>query len=130
MYFINSGEVEVYKNADLSVTRTMADGQCFGEMALLSGGLRAANVRAKTYCELFVLKKVDFDQVIAGYPDLEKSIRDVSQRRNSLKGVRPTSVRLGSSVVENQQQSTNPLLTTISDVSQSPPDTQSSNAKD
>eukprot|EP00002_Diphylleia_rotans_P010972 TRINITY_DN2176_c0_g1_i6.p1 TRINITY_DN2176_c0_g1~~TRINITY_DN2176_c0_g1_i6.p1 ORF type:complete len:111 (+),score=26.93 TRINITY_DN2176_c0_g1_i6:220-552(+) len=100
------------------------------QMALLSGGLRAANVRAKTYCELFVLKKVDFDQVIAGYPDLEKSIRDVSQRRNSLKGVRPTSVRLGSSVVENQQQSTNPLLTTISDVSQSPPDTQSSNAKD
>jgi CRP-like cAMP-binding protein len=73
----DSGEVKV-----LAVIET---GGYFGEMALFSsdGGRRTASVRAVTYCDLFVLSKTDFEELLAKSNNrpLELKIRSMAERR-------------------------------------------------
>eukprot|EP00002_Diphylleia_rotans_P039049 TRINITY_DN8962_c0_g6_i1.p1 TRINITY_DN8962_c0_g6~~TRINITY_DN8962_c0_g6_i1.p1 ORF type:complete len:562 (+),score=114.61 TRINITY_DN8962_c0_g6_i1:68-1753(+) len=91
MYFITSGTVHIYRSAFPEKVKAIGEGEFFGEMALMSGAKRGANVRAATYCELFVLTKCDFDKVIAKDPELEASIKVVAQRRLTLNQNHPSS---------------------------------------
>ena len=78
VFFIASGAVEVrlpVRNVRLGT------GEFFGEMALLTGRLRQADVVALTYCQLLVLRRADFDRFMTANPDAGAAISRVAQTR-------------------------------------------------
>jgi CRP/FNR family cyclic AMP-dependent transcriptional regulator len=58
MYLIRSGEVEIELNGN--VLETLAEGDIFGEMALIDRSPRVATARAKTECELAAITEKSF----------------------------------------------------------------------
>jgi CPA1 family monovalent cation:H+ antiporter len=81
VFFIASGAVEVR----LPTWRIrLGSGEFFGEMALLSGGPRQADVVALTYCRLLVLRKADFERFLAANPDARAVINRVAAERLSM----------------------------------------------
>jgi CRP-like cAMP-binding protein len=56
-------EVVVGKGEQQKVVANLGEGSFFGEIALLFESKRTASIRAKTYCDLFVLRKADLDKV-------------------------------------------------------------------
>jgi rhodanese-related sulfurtransferase len=72
-YIISSGKIRVFRKdregmeTDLS---TLGPGDSFGEMALLTGEKRSANVEAVEETRLIVLSKEQFDRTLKDYPDL------------------------------------------------------------
>ena len=77
MYFISRGEVQVVsdttKKEDRIVYATLRDGSFFGEVALLfNDSRRTATVVTSSYCDLFVLRKEDFDSIQESFPDQSK----------------------------------------------------------
>ena len=80
VYFIGSGAVEVI----LPQARVrLGTGEFFGEMALLSGQRRNADVVALTYCRLLVLRKSDFDRFLAANPEAKIAIERVAAARSA-----------------------------------------------
>jgi CPA1 family monovalent cation:H+ antiporter len=78
VYFIASGTVEVIlPNRRIQI----GSGAFFGEMALLSGRLRQADVVAITYCQLLVLRVSDFEQFMRENPDARAAILRVAKAR-------------------------------------------------
>jgi CPA1 family monovalent cation:H+ antiporter len=80
MFFIASGAVEVAL-PDQSIP--LKRGDVFGEIALLTGAPRQADVKALTYCRLLVLRKVDFDRFMAENRDVRLKIHQIAQTRLS-----------------------------------------------
>jgi rhodanese-related sulfurtransferase len=72
-YIVNSGKIRVFRRdrqgmeTDLSI---LGPGDSFGEMALLTGESRSANVEALEEARLVVLSKEQFDRILKDYPDL------------------------------------------------------------
>src|SRR5262249_7575488 len=64
MYVISRGEVDVL-NANGQLLNTLTTGDFFGELALLHSKPRAATIRARTNCDLFVLDREDFNKALA-----------------------------------------------------------------
>ena len=78
VFFIASGAVEVR----LPARRIrLGSGEFFGEMALLSGHPRQADVVALTYCRLLVLRKSDFERFLAANPEAKAAINRVVETR-------------------------------------------------
>lgn len=82
MFMIGHGTVDVIFN-DGTVVATLHEGQIFGEAALLRETTRNADVRAQNYCDLYILRKEDFTQIIKKHPDLLESMQKVTTRRSS-----------------------------------------------
>jgi CPA1 family monovalent cation:H+ antiporter len=81
VYFIASGAVEVA----LPVRPVrLGSGEFFGEMALLSGRPRQADVTALTYCRLLVLRSADFEQFMTANPDARDAISRIAASRQSV----------------------------------------------
>ena len=59
----------------------IGSGAFFGEMALLSGRRRQADVVAVSYCQLLVLRLSDFEQFMRENPDARAAIVRVSKAR-------------------------------------------------
>ena len=78
VYFIASGSVEVIL-PDRRIQ--IGPGAFFGEMALLSGRVRQADVVAITYCQLLVLRRSDFEQFMRENPDARAAIVRVAKAR-------------------------------------------------
>jgi CRP-like cAMP-binding protein len=78
VYFIASGSVEVIL-PDRRIQ--IGPGAFFGEMALLSGQVRQADVVAITYCQLLVLRRSDFEQFMRENPDARAAIVRVAKAR-------------------------------------------------
>nr|WP_188854413.1 cation:proton antiporter [Aureimonas glaciei] len=82
MYFISSGVVEI----DAPERRIrLSAGAFFGEMALLAGTRRTADVSATDYCRFLVLERRDFDRFMARHPRVRTAISamaDERRRRN------------------------------------------------
>ena len=78
VYFIASGSVEVIL-PDRRIQ--IGAGAFFGEMALLSGRVRQADVVAITYCQLLVLRRSDFEQFMRENPDARAAIVRVAKER-------------------------------------------------
>jgi CPA1 family monovalent cation:H+ antiporter len=77
-FFIVSGAVEVV----LPMRRVrLGSGDFFGEMALLTGRRRQADVVALTYCRLLVLRKGDFERFVAANPEAAAVIHGIAQAR-------------------------------------------------
>jgi monovalent cation:H+ antiporter, CPA1 family len=78
MYFISSGAVEVVL-PDRRIR--LGRGDFFGEMALIDGGPRRADVVALTYCTLLELRSRDFEKFLKANPDISERIDEVAQER-------------------------------------------------
>jgi voltage-gated potassium channel len=83
IYFINKGRVEVLSSDEGAVVATLSDGDFFGEMALLSSEPRANTVRALDYCNLYVLGRDKFDQVLKDFPEFAADVTRVADRRRA-----------------------------------------------
>jgi CRP-like cAMP-binding protein len=80
LYLISRGEVEVIDGSG-NVVATLGEGNFFGEISLLTSAPRNATVRAKSYCDFFVLDKSDFTRVLRDRPQFLKSIMEIAQAR-------------------------------------------------
>jgi CPA1 family monovalent cation:H+ antiporter len=80
-YFIASGAAEVvFPGRRIP----LGSGDLFGEMALLTGMTRQADVVAMTYCRLLVLRKVDFDHFMDDNRDIRLIIHTIAASRSSM----------------------------------------------
>jgi Na+:H+ antiporter len=81
VFFIASGAVEVR----LPARRVrLGSGEFFGEMAMLTGQPRRAEVVSLTYCRLLVLRKADFERFLAANPEAKAEISRVVEARLSV----------------------------------------------
>jgi CPA1 family monovalent cation:H+ antiporter len=81
VFFIASGAVEV---ALPVVPIRLGSGEFFGEMALLSGMPRQADVTALTYCRLLVLRKADFEHFMTANPEAKEAINRIAASRHAM----------------------------------------------
>jgi CPA1 family monovalent cation:H+ antiporter len=78
MFFISSGAVEVNT---VSHKVRLGRGDFFGEMALLSGKPRQADVFALSYCQLLVLGDRDLQFLLRNHPRIKERIDSVAVDR-------------------------------------------------
>ncbi|MCC6949522.1 MAG: cation:proton antiporter [Bradyrhizobiaceae bacterium] len=78
MFFISSGAVEVAVGGKKI---QLGPGDFFGEMALLTGARRIADVTAIDYCLFLTLGKDDFDKFIGRYAELRQRLDEVAAER-------------------------------------------------
>lgn len=83
LYLISRGSVEVIDGSG-NVVATLGEGNFFGEVSLLTSAPRNATVRAKEYCDLFVLDKTEFSRVLRERPQFLKSITEAAQARYNI----------------------------------------------
>ena len=81
LYFISSGAVEVSVAARKI---RLGPGDFFGEMGLLSGERRSADVTAVDYCDLLILDQRDFKQFVAKYPALRAQLDQMAAQRAAM----------------------------------------------
>lgn len=79
LYLISEGEVEVTIGGRRVNTR--GAGEFFGEMALLSGNRRTADVTALDYSRFARLSGRDFRRFLKRYPNIREQIADLAARR-------------------------------------------------
>ena len=72
-YFISSGEVEVVPK-DRQEKIKLPAGSFFGEMGLLSGEPRSADVTALDFCKFLTLSRRDFRRFLKKHPSLREHI--------------------------------------------------------
>jgi monovalent cation:H+ antiporter-2, CPA2 family len=81
MFFIVSGEVEV----DLGERVVpLHAGSFFGEMALLSGERRTADITAVDFCQFLVLERRDFNLFMARHPGLRAVVSEMAEQRRAM----------------------------------------------
>ena len=73
IYFISSGEVEVSPRGRQDKIKLQA-GAFFGEMALLSGEPRSADVTALDFCKFLTLSRRDFRRLLKKHPTMRQQI--------------------------------------------------------
>lgn len=78
VYFISSGAVEVARE---SGRVRLGRGDFVGELALLTGAPRAADVTALGYCQLLVLEGVDFRRLLDRNPEMKTEVERVAAER-------------------------------------------------
>ena len=78
MYFVVSGTVEV----DVNGTAVQLEaGSFFGEMALLTGDPRTADVTAVDYCNFLVLSLRDFRLFMSRHPAVRAAVQAMAEER-------------------------------------------------
>ncbi|KAG5888994.1 hypothetical protein JTB14_033924 [Gonioctena quinquepunctata] len=80
MFFIYFGTVAIYSPGGKEICH-LEDGAHFGEIALIFNEPRVATVRAVTPCELFILNRSDFLDVLEPYPEIRDKITLLAQER-------------------------------------------------
>jgi CPA2 family monovalent cation:H+ antiporter-2 len=81
VFFISSGQVEV----SISGRKIrLGPGDLFGEMALLSGAPRTADVTAIDYCQLLTLGRADFQQFVGNHPELRARLDEIAAGRAAM----------------------------------------------
>lgn len=78
MFFISAGEVEVRIKPE---PVTLRGGEFFGELAMLTGRRRSADVVAKGLCHLLILEARDFRKLVKLLPELRAQIGEVAEQR-------------------------------------------------
>ncbi len=78
MYFIAAGDVTVRTTSGPVVLK---EGDFFGEMGLLDSRPRNADVVSNGYCHLLVLRRRDFDALLAKRPSMRAEIQAVAAQR-------------------------------------------------
>ena len=78
MFFISAGEVEVELRPK---PVTLTGGEFFGELAMLTGRRRSADVVAQGLCHLLVLEGRDFRKLAKELPELREQIGQIAEQR-------------------------------------------------
>ncbi|MBL8582803.1 MAG: cation:proton antiporter [Rhizobiaceae bacterium] len=81
MYFVSSGAVEV-RVGDRAIR--LDAGSFFGEMALLTGERRTADVAALDFCNFLVLDRRDFNQYMSRHPALREAMSKLANERRAM----------------------------------------------
>ena len=81
MYFISSGSVEVEV---VGQKIRLNPGDFFGEMGLVTGQRRQGDVHARGYCQLLVLREVDFKNLLRSDPDIQTQIATKANARSMM----------------------------------------------
>jgi CPA2 family monovalent cation:H+ antiporter-2 len=87
-YFIAQGEVEVAPQDKLEKIK-LQSGAFFGEIALLSGSRRSADVTALDYCKFLTLSARDFRLFLNKYPDVRDQIVAKAAERGAMNSRAP-----------------------------------------
>lgn len=82
LYLVHKGKVDILTRENKTIA-TLPEGAFFGEMALVNHKPRSATARAGSFCELYLLRKESFDQVLQTYPDFRNHIEKVVRERNA-----------------------------------------------
>lgn len=82
-YVVRSGSLEAVRE-DGRVVGQMGPGEFFGELALLTGGSRAASVVARSAVQLYALSKPGFDRALAASPEFRRRLEERSALYRSL----------------------------------------------
>lgn len=85
MYLIESGQVKVSVNTGVGqqekIINYLGPGNFFGEMALILNRRRSATVTVTIDADLWILRKVDLDELLAEHPEISLQItRELSRR--------------------------------------------------
>jgi small-conductance mechanosensitive channel/CRP-like cAMP-binding protein len=83
-FIIEKGKVEVYllsSHGNRKYLTTLEEGDFFGEMALITGQKRTANVRAMTDVRVYRLDKNSFKEILESKPEILDEIGSVLSRR-------------------------------------------------
>jgi CRP-like cAMP-binding protein len=86
MYILIEGGLEVTIPNDQGeqvVVATIWPGECVGEMSLLTGEPRSANVRAKAHSTLLEITKSDIAPIFESHPELIEEISGVLEQRKA-----------------------------------------------
>jgi CPA2 family monovalent cation:H+ antiporter-2 len=81
VFFISAGHVEVSVGGRRI---RLGPGDFFGEMALLSGAPRSADVTAIDYCQFLTLDEEDFQLFVRKHPELRARIDMVAREREEM----------------------------------------------
>lgn len=84
-FLVDRGEVRVVRRlggTPREIAR-LGEGECFGEMALLTGQERTATVVAMTDVDVLVIDKAGFQDILAGNPDVAVDISALLARRRA-----------------------------------------------
>jgi monovalent cation:H+ antiporter-2, CPA2 family len=82
VYFISEGEVEVSFRGR-KINRLQA-GDYFGEMALITGQPRSADVTALDYSKFATLSQRDFRRFLERFPDIRKQMSQIAAERGEM----------------------------------------------
>lgn len=81
MYIVCSGQVAVtWDNKELA---RLGEKECFGEVEVLNASPRLAGVHTLTECELLVIRREDFIDLVEDYPDFSKGLLEMLSQRLS-----------------------------------------------
>ncbi len=84
MFIILSGRVKISRISDDGrevILSILSDGDFFGEMSLLDGQTRSANVTALEESELLVIRREDFLQLLRDFPQIAINLlKELAQR--------------------------------------------------
>ena len=80
IYFIEQEEVDVLTDGG-EATQTLGPGDTLGEIALLLTGQRTATAVARTPMRLLSLSGLDFENIRARVPELERSLHRLGLER-------------------------------------------------
>ena len=84
LHIIVRGKIEVLKRDPAGRMRrlaVLADGDFFGEIALLEGVPRTATVRTRTPCLMLALDRDEFLGLLRVAPDLRARVEEIAERR-------------------------------------------------
>lgn len=80
LYMIHAGQIEIL-NGEGNILATLGEGAVFGEMALISNSPRTATARAISYCDLYVLPKANFFEIVEAYPQFKSDLEAIMKER-------------------------------------------------
>lgn len=76
LYFLAYGFADVFKS-DGSYDGTLRSGDFFGEGVLLGERAQTISVKAITYCDLWVLSKGQFGNILKRFPKFQRHVEDI-----------------------------------------------------
>jgi cAMP-binding proteins - catabolite gene activator and regulatory subunit of cAMP-dependent protein kinases len=79
MYFLASGELRILVRGN--EVAKLGPGSPFGETALIDKQFRNASVVSSSYSTGYRLDKQDFEALRSKYPDFDRRVRDIAERR-------------------------------------------------
>ena len=78
LYFLAYGFADIF-NADGAYDGTQRSGDFFGEGALMGEKVQSISVKAITYCDLWVLSKTQFGQILKRFPKFQRHVEELKQ---------------------------------------------------
>ncbi|MCX7305890.1 MAG: cation:proton antiporter [Hyphomicrobiales bacterium] len=98
MYFVVSGLVEVSVNGKAVQLKA---GSFFGEMALLTGAPRTADVTAVDYCNFLVLSLRDFRLFTSRHPAVRSAVQAMAEERLAMNRAAATAAEVAAATVDH-----------------------------